>query len=69
MYAIPNSTCVCIVAYAYSQGASQGALGAMMALGAITGIAATFTYPKIRKCIGNDMFKHIYFLNNCSSTL
>lgn len=38
--------------FAYSQGVNQSILGILMAVGAITGILATFVYPKLKRNVG-----------------
>ncbi|XP_067931981.1 solute carrier family 40 member 1-like [Watersipora subatra] len=40
------------IGYANSQGATPAAIGGMMSAGAVTGIVATFVYPKMRNSIG-----------------
>lgn len=41
-----------ISGFAYSQGVNQSILGILMAVGAITGILATFVYPKLKRNVG-----------------
>ena len=41
-----------ILGFAYSQGVNQSILGILMAVGAITGILATFVYPRMKRRMG-----------------